>query len=108
MAAVEMLRIAPILRRQRGADVRRQRDHEPFGALKQSAGTLNVARRQRIASAGVHEHVCRGAGEPDRVREVNAVVRTETQIRHDKVVWGFLQPRACVDETVDDVDGGES
>ena len=104
--SIELERIAPVDRWQRGADVRRKYDGKPLCVLVQGPGALNVARRRRIARIGVHQHVRRDARQVDHVREVNPVEFAKAKVGDEQVVMRGIEVRARIPKVPSDVHVG--
>jgi len=105
-ASIELQRISAIRGRERPGKVRWQGDDEPFGALVQRAGTLYVRRRRHIAGVGVDDDVRRQLAEAHRVRQMNPVVSTESEVRDDEIEHRVVKPDARVVEALGDVHVG--
>jgi len=78
-------RVASIHWGERASEIRRQGEHEPFRPFVQRAGTLNVRCGGCVLFVAVYDDMRWDVDQARNVREVNAVVGTQTQTRHDEV-----------------------
>jgi hypothetical protein len=85
-ATIVAPRVAAIARRQRRAEIGRERVRQSIRMFEESAERLNVSAQIEIGPIGVHQRARRRARVNDQQDEMQSVVLLEQQIR-DEEIW---------------------
>src|SRR5262245_53625239 len=85
LASIGCGRVAPVVRRQRGLEVRRESNGEHGANFIEGAGALRLTRQARFTFVAVHDRARGALAWGNEVGEVQSVVGAEADVRDEEV-----------------------